>query len=114
MNLSNLEKILQNPDTELKAQIQNQMRAEQLKQAINQSVCMNTKYSGNASPQHNIELAMSDVSILNHLDPDIARTAGWIRQEDYQKAIDGLKKCMDSIDFPRSFAQATLIDLKEL
>lgn len=58
--------------------------------------------------------ALNSPSILSHADSEVMAKAGWIRQEDYQKAIDGLKKCMDNPDFPRSFAQAALIDLKEL
>ena len=91
---------------------------EQLKQAIWESWEEDQKTNPNPVNPHAFEygakVALSIPSILRHADPEIMRKAGWIRQEDYQKAIDGLKKCMDNLDFPRSFAQATLIDLKEL
>lgn len=114
MNLSNLEKILQNPDTELKAEIQNQMRAVQLQHEIDEAIKNHLGDPHYSDVKTGVKIALSTPSILRHCDPEIMKKSGWIRQEDYQKAIDGLKKCMDSIDFPRSFAQATLIDLKEL
>lgn len=91
---------------------------EELKNSIWQSWKFDQKTNPNAvNPyafEYGAKVALSSPSILKHADPEIMKQAGWIRQEDYQKAIDGLKKCMDNPDFPRSFAQATLIDLKEL
>lgn len=66
-------------------------RKEQIRKVINEVVCKNVKYSGNASPQHNIELAMSDVSILRHADPEIMEEAGWVK-----KHKDNNKKFNDS------------------
>lgn len=68
----------------------------------------------NTQRQIGAKLALNDPDLLRLCNPEIMKQSGWIRQEDYQKAIDGLKKCMDSLYFPKSFAQATLIDLKEL
>lgn len=83
------------------------MREEQLKQAIESLTQIK-------SEQDIIYKALLWVSILRHADPEIMRQAGWVREEEYRKAVDGLKTVMKESDFPKSFAMAALIDLKEI
>lgn len=98
MNLPNLEKILQNPDTELKAQIQNQMREQQLKKAIWESWEEDQKTNPNPVNPHAFEygakVALSIPSILRHCDPEIMRQAGWVREEEINR-IEVCPYCLD-------------------
>ena len=88
---------------------------EQLKQAIEDHVAklLNEGFVYNLY-QKVAESTVSTPSILRHCDPEIMKQAGWVREGKYQKAVDGLKKCMNELKFPRSFAQAALFDLHEL
>lgn len=104
MNLSNLEKILQNPDTELKAQIQNQMTSEQLKHLIEDKFPMypNGDLTGmnqmNAQRVVGAKLCLNDPSILRHADPEIMKQAGWVREDEWVSVEDRLPQTDYLID----------------
>lgn len=88
INLPNLEKILQNPNTELKKQVQNQMTSEQLKHLIEDKFPMypNGDLTGmnqvNAQRVVGAKLCLNDSSILQYCDSEVMKKAGWIRQEE--------------------------------
>lgn len=99
INLPNLEKILQNPDTELKAQIQNQMREEQLKQAIEEAA--ERRYGLRDTKTNVIQrncfragveyTLFKSSNFLRHASPEIMKQAGWVREEEWSELRNKLE-----------------------